>query len=25
MATAARLGVPPRQLDYAIWSYQSGN
>jgi hypothetical protein len=25
MATAARLGVPPRQLDYAIWSYQSGS
>jgi hypothetical protein len=23
MATAARLGVSPRQLDYAIWSYQS--
>ena len=23
MATAARLGVSPRELDYAIWSYQS--
>jgi hypothetical protein len=23
MATAARLGVPPRDLDYAIWAYQS--
>jgi hypothetical protein len=23
MATAARLGVPPRVLDYAIWAYQS--
>ncbi|HEY3188443.1 MAG TPA: hypothetical protein VGJ70_13275 [Solirubrobacteraceae bacterium] len=23
MATAARLGVDPRALDYAIWSYQS--
>jgi hypothetical protein len=24
MATAARLGVSPRDLDYAIWAYQSG-
>lgn len=24
MATAALLGVSPRDLDYAIWSYQSG-
>jgi hypothetical protein len=24
MATAARLGVAPRDLDYAIWAYQSG-
>jgi hypothetical protein len=23
MATAARLGVPPRALDYAMWTYQS--
>jgi hypothetical protein len=23
MATAARLGVPPRVLDYAIWAHQS--
>jgi hypothetical protein len=25
MATAAHLGVSPRELDYAIWSHQSGN
>ena len=25
MATAAHLGVSPRALDYAIWSYQSGS
>ena len=25
MATAAHLGVSPRELDYAIWSYQSGS
>jgi hypothetical protein len=25
MATAAHLGVSPRELDYAIWSYQSRN
>jgi hypothetical protein len=25
MATAARLGVSPRDLDYAIWAYQSGS
>ena len=25
MATAAHLGVSPRELDHAIWSYQSGN
>jgi hypothetical protein len=25
MATAAHLGVAPRDLDYAIWSHQSGN
>jgi hypothetical protein len=25
MATAAHLGVSPRDLDYAIWSYQSGS
>jgi hypothetical protein len=24
MATAARMGVSPRELDHAIWSYQSG-
>ena len=24
MAAAARLGVSPRELDYAIWAYQSG-
>lgn len=25
IATAALLGVSPRDLDYAIWAYQSGN
>jgi hypothetical protein len=25
MATAAHLGVSPRELDYAIWSYQSSS
>ena len=25
VATAAHLGVSPRELDHAIWSYQSGN
>jgi hypothetical protein len=25
IATAAHLGVSPRELDYAIWSYQSGS
>ena len=25
MATAARLDVSPRDLDYAIWTYQSGS
>jgi hypothetical protein len=25
LATAAHLGISPRQLDYAIWSYQSGS
>jgi hypothetical protein len=25
LATAARLGVPARALDYAIWAHQSGN
>jgi hypothetical protein len=25
MATAAHLGVSPRDLDHAIWSYQSGS
>jgi hypothetical protein len=24
LAAAARLGVSPRELDYAIWAYQSG-
>jgi hypothetical protein len=24
MATAARLGVSPRDLDYVIWAHQSG-
>ena len=25
MATAERLGVSPRELDYAIWSYQTAH
>jgi hypothetical protein len=25
MATAARLGVSPRELDSAIWSHESGS
>jgi hypothetical protein len=25
LSTAAQLGVPARDLDYAIWAYQSGN